>query len=252
MVRRLPERLPVRVVLARRTSPEPLPLDLERALDDALLTRLAPEPLDEDATYVLVRERLGVVLGPAELRRVHELSGGNPFFALELARAGADGGLPGSLAGLVEGRLSRLPDPTVRALAACAYLARPTLDIVSAATDGDAWTLLAPALDDGVVEVADGAVRFSHPLLAEGARERVPVSQQRSLHSRLAGVVGSPEERATHLAGAHDPPNEDVAAAAEEGARLAVRSWGARSGVGADSSCVAVRRIRTTRRSFAG
>ncbi len=94
VVRRLPERLPVRLVLARRTSPEPLPLDLERALDDALLTRLAPEPLDADAVYALVRERLGVVLGPAELRRVHELSGGNPFFALELARAGADGGLP--------------------------------------------------------------------------------------------------------------------------------------------------------------
>ena len=58
VVRRLPERLPLRLLLARRASADTLPLDLERALDDALLTRLAPAPLDEDAMYALVRERL--------------------------------------------------------------------------------------------------------------------------------------------------------------------------------------------------
>ena len=34
VVRRLPEGLPVRVLLARRTSADPLPLELERAFDD--------------------------------------------------------------------------------------------------------------------------------------------------------------------------------------------------------------------------
>jgi DNA-binding CsgD family transcriptional regulator len=223
VVRRLPDRLPLRLLLARRVSRDPLPLDLERALDGALLTRLAPEPLGDDAIYALVRERLGVVLGGPALRRVCELSGGNPFFALELARAGADGGLPSSLAGLVEGRLSRLPDETVHALAVCAHLARPTLDVLSTATDGDAWTLLDPALDGGVVEVADGVVRFAHPLLAEAARAALAPSAERALHVRLAEIAPTAEERVAHRAEIVSPPDETTALALEAAAEQARR-----------------------------
>ena len=223
VVRRLPERLPLRLLLARRASADPLPLDLERALDDALLTRLAPEPLDEDAVYALVRERLGMVLGPAELRRVHELSGGNPFFALELARAAGRDGLPGSLAGLVEGRLARLPAPTLAALGVCAHVARPTLELLAAATEADAWALLGPAVDDGVVDLAGGVVRFSHPLLAEGAGAAVAPSALRALHARLAEIAPTSEERATHRALVTEPPDARTAAALEEAAADALR-----------------------------
>ena len=46
--------------------------------------------------------------------QIHEVSGGNPFYALELARAMDDGStdvvtsLPGTLAGLVQVRIGRL------------------------------------------------------------------------------------------------------------------------------------------------
>ena len=59
--------------MARRVSAEPLPLDLDRALDDALLTRLAPEPLDEGRTNREVAAELVVSVRAVEanLTRVY-------------------------------------------------------------------------------------------------------------------------------------------------------------------------------------
>ncbi len=36
--------------------------------------------------------------------------------------------------------------------------------------------VLAPALDDGIVEAADDLIRFGHPMLAAGARGALSVS----------------------------------------------------------------------------
>ena len=41
-------------------------------------------PLSVGAVHRLLSDRLGLTLSRPKLRRVHELSGGNPFFALEL------------------------------------------------------------------------------------------------------------------------------------------------------------------------
>ena len=88
-----------------------------------------------------------------------------------------------------------------------------------------AWPLLAPAIDDGVIEVADeGAMRFAHPLLAEGARTALAPSEERADARALAEVAPTREERAGHRARCTDPPDEATARELEEPASLRCRA----------------------------
>lgn len=217
--RRLDE--PVAFLLALRSETRAeLSYDPERVLPGYVELEVGPLTLpDVDA---LVRERLGVALTRPVLRSVHERAGGNPFFALELARAQAEGqsGLPPTLRELVGARVAALPSDTRRALAAAAALADPTLDLVGGATELDAARALAPALDGQIASVTAGRVRFAHPLLAAAAYEAAGASV-RDVHVRLAALVAAPEERARHLALGAGGPDAAVAAALDEAAELA-------------------------------
>jgi predicted ATPase len=62
-------------------------IEFERWLPEERVRRIGLGPLSLGAVHHLVQGRLGVVLSRPLLQRVHETSGGNPFFALELARA---------------------------------------------------------------------------------------------------------------------------------------------------------------------
>lgn len=180
-------------------------------------------PLGLEDVHAVVRQRLGLSLTRPALRSVHETSGGNPFFALELARARAEGGasLPPTLRELVGARIAALPAGTRRALAAAAALADPTVALVGAAIGRDAGGALAPALEREIVGVTAGRIRFAHPLLAAAAYESAGAHVRR-LHATLAGLVSAPEERARHLALGAPGPDADVASALEDAARLAV------------------------------
>ena len=94
--------------------PVEAPLELDRA--SAASRRLAVEPLSVGAIHRLLWGRLALNLPRPELVRVHEIAGGNPFFALELGRAIARGAirvdsrivtLPESLSALVTEREER-------------------------------------------------------------------------------------------------------------------------------------------------
>ena len=95
-------------------------------------------PLSFGAVQHLIQERLEFLPPRPALRRLHELSGGNPFFALELARALKAGTiqlepgepLPLALDELVGARLQALSAEARRALAAAAALAQPTVGLV--------------------------------------------------------------------------------------------------------------------------
>jgi DNA-binding CsgD family transcriptional regulator len=161
------------------------------------------------------------------LRRIHELSGGNPFFALELARAPerleAAHGLPPSLEALVSDRISSLPENTRVALVAVAAASRATIPLAESVAGAGS---IAPAEQARVVEVADGAVRFAHPLLASGAYAAVDPALRRDVHAQLADLVEDDEQRARHLAAAATGADESIAAALEDAAARA-RSRGA-------------------------
>jgi DNA-binding CsgD family transcriptional regulator len=212
----------------------PIPLGLDRALSEDRLTHLRLGPVTVAVLHHIIRDRLGVTFPRAQLLRVGRASGGNPFFALEIARVLKEEGsggmledallLPESLRAMVAARISSLPATTRRGLAAAAALADPTVEAVRRAT-GNRGSLagLTAALRAGVIEVEGDFVRFTHPLLASAAYPSEPPERRRRLHHRLAGVVGDPEERAHHLALSAAGPGEAVAAALEEAAGRAER-----------------------------
>ena len=190
--------------------------ELERALDDRNLERLHVGPLSPGALHAILRDRLGRVFARPTLLRLHEASGGNAFFALELARALPTDvdhtqplPVPETLEVLVRARLDALPDATrATLLLACAHGR-----IQPALLDGD---VLEPAFADNVIELADGAIRFTHPLLASVLYQNASPEARRSAHARLADIVDDPLARERHRALASDGPDADVAAALEE------------------------------------
>jgi hypothetical protein len=192
---------PVALLLTRRLVGDDAPLTLERALGERL-RRVALGPLSLGSLHRLLHERLEVALPRPLLRRIHELSGGNPFFALELARAQAgerENQLPETLGTLVRDRLAALPAATQRVLAVAAALARPTVELVDRVAEGGVDALGA-AEQAHVIELRAGGIQFAHPLLASGAYLGMEAPERRAIHARLAELVQDPEEGARHLA----------------------------------------------------
>ena len=210
---------PVAFLLTLRTGDEPAPAGLERALPQDGLRRLSIGPLSLGALHRVLRDRLGQVFSRPDLRRLHQLSAGNPFYALELARALDRGSirlepgepLPATLGALVQQRLAVLPDDTRAALLAASALSEPTLQLVATATGAEPEERLAPALEAGVVELEGERIRFAHPLLASGVYGATAAADRRELHRRLAELVPDPEERARHLAFGAEGPDAGVA-----------------------------------------
>jgi DNA-binding CsgD family transcriptional regulator len=213
---RLPA-LPVGVLMTVRGRPVEAPFELERSF--AHFRRLMVTPLSVGAIHTLLWERLHVALPRPVLLRVHAAAGGNPFYALELARAMVDGSigaeadvvsLPDSLLALVEQRLTALPRPTARTLVAVAALAAPTITLMEplGVTTVEELEL---AHQRGVLEFEGDRVRFTHPLLAPACYALLPQHRRRQVHSALADLDVDPEERARHLGLATVGPDEAVA-----------------------------------------
>ena len=179
----------------------------------------------------VLRRRLDATYPRPLLLRLWETSGGNPFFALELATAlarrggtvapGEDLPIPSDLNELLQTRLRGL-GPAARGVArAVAALADPTIDLVDAAVGRSGDAGLAEAVAAGVLEIGGDRLRFTHPLLGRAVVAGQAPSRRRSLHARLATLVPSAEEKARHLALATDGPDEGVAAALEAAAEAA-------------------------------
>jgi DNA-binding CsgD family transcriptional regulator/tetratricopeptide (TPR) repeat protein len=191
--------------------------------------RVKLRPLTLGALHRILVSRLGLALPRPALRRVTEVSGGNPFFALEIARAVEEQRLepsgphdplpvPAGLTELLGGRLAALPSQTREALLVAALAAEPTVPIVSAVLDSDGWQRLRPAEERDVIAFHGEQVRFSHPLLAAAVEAEADLEQRRRAHARLATVVKDPTSRARHLALASSTPNESIAAVVADAA----------------------------------
>jgi DNA-binding CsgD family transcriptional regulator len=229
------------VVVALRTpnaQAAAVPLGLDRALGTERVSRLPVAGVAVGALHRIVGERFGQWLPRPVLGRLHEASGGNPFFALELAGAwlrrgkptqpGLDLALPDTLRELVRDRLAPLSRDAREALLVAAAAAPATVEIVVGASDRPATTLrgLAEAEDAGMI-VRDGeTLRFTHPLLASAVYAEAPPARRRRLHRAIAAVVGEAEPRARHLALGAEAPDAEVAAALDQAA-ISARARGA-------------------------
>jgi DNA-binding CsgD family transcriptional regulator len=206
---------------------------LESALGPTRVERLPVGPLSLGATHLLLRQRLGRAFSRPTLVRLHEVSGGNPFYALELARAtlvlkqhklGAAAArsvvVPESLGQLVQEHLADLPPATREALAVVAAHGRPSVELLRAAGVGE--EVLEPARAAGVVDALGDAIRFTHPLLASTLYQGLTAEARRRVHSTLADLSDDPVERARHLALSSDAPDPGVASALEQAGALAL------------------------------
>ena len=217
----------VLLLLARRRVDGGQPSELERAFEAERVRRLPVGPLSVGALHGLLRDRLGRSFPRQTLLRIHEASSGNPFFALELARAvGPDVDplrplhVPETLEDLVRVRLAGLPAPTREALELVSALGAPSVSLLERA--GVASDALEAAVAAHVIERDDGIVRFTHPLLSSVLYQGLASGEQRrSLHGRLAAIVDDPLARARHLALATDGPNAHVAAVLDDAATRA-------------------------------
>jgi DNA-binding CsgD family transcriptional regulator len=227
----------IALVLARRGVEAEAPLGLDRAFADDSVRRLPVGPPSGEALERIVVERLGVALGAPTLRQIEAASGGNPYFALELARSlaarkvplgpGEPLPVPGSLRTLLGERLANLDRPAHEAVLTTAALARPTVALVEASLrSSDAAAALAGAVDAAVLEIEGERLRFTHPLIASVVYADASAAQRRAVHARIADVVEESEERARHLALGSDGPDADVALSLDQAAR-SVRARGA-------------------------
>src|SRR6266567_4869616 len=220
VIHRLAEE-PVGVLATSRTG-EVTPLDLDRILPPGQLRRLAVDPLSVGSLQPILRRQLGVTFSRPILLRIHQASGGNPLFVLEIARAiQARGGLrraqplpvPDALTDAMGARLATLGARVRRRLLVVALLAQPTLGLLDEVfAEPDRVRLdLEAAQRAGVIRLAGDRILFTHPLLAAAAVAAATPGQRRRLHGRLAGASADPEERARHLALATIRPDMRVA-----------------------------------------
>ena len=192
-------------------------------------------PLSLGGLHTLIEDRLGRSFPRPIMTRIAEVSGGNPLYALELAReldADPNSGqhvFPRTLAGLVRLRIERLDDSVLDVLTAAACVPNPTVDLlasVSGKTVEEIVGLLEVPETAGIVLVDGNRIGFTHPVLAHGVYSNAAPARRRHWHRAWSKVVSEPESEARHLALAATTSDPDTLRALDDAA-AAVKARGA-------------------------
>ena len=223
-LRRLEDR-PVAVIAAIRVSETGRRGGEFAGIESSLPgTRLDVGPLSVAAIHQMFRQVLGDSFPRPLLVGIHRAAGGNPFYALEIAREihrvgtpspGQPLPVPADHRELVLLRLRRLPRATRDVLSQLAAMP-------SAAVGHVDLDVLAAAERAGIAVVHPGGrVEFAHPLFGTALYASLPEAERRKLHRGLADRADDPVERARHLALAAAGPDEDTAVELERAAATA-------------------------------
>ena len=197
--------------------------------------RVRVGPLSLGGLHALISARIGRSFSRPTMVRIAEISGGNPFYALELARAihvgsaRAQPSLPGTLAELMRLRIGSLEGQAGEVLLAAASAANPTVELLAqvvGTTEERAVELLDEAESNGIVVIDGNRVRFSHPLLAHSVYTDASPARRRAMHRVLSHVVVMPELKARHMALAASRADTETFKALD-GAADAARARGA-------------------------
>ena len=230
-LRRLTSDEAVVFLVSWRTDGTRPPLGAD-GLRDGRVQRVTLGPLSLGALHRMITLQLGRPLPRPVLTRVHTVSGGNPFFALELARVIEQRGtpttgsmlrMPTDLTETLRERLDVLPSETTETLLTVSALSTPTLELLEGALGADARSRLQPAIDAGLLVLEVDRVRFAHPLYGAAVYTEAWPNRRRACHRALAEVVADPDERARHLAQSIEGPDAEVARLLEEAAHRARR-----------------------------
>ena len=203
---------PVLVVAAMRTLELGRPDGLTGALASVARRshsrRLTLHALDRDDSRELVAAAAGRDVDVAVAQAIHDRSGGNPFFTVQLARLLADEELLGDAAAVarvavpagvrdvLRRRLDQLPDATLELLRLAAVLG-PDLDLLVLATTADR-TLddCLDAIEPAVVQrllveapAVPATLAFAHGLVREVLVEDMTNLRRARLHLRAADAL---------------------------------------------------------------
>lgn len=223
LARHLP-RAPVLLMITARTTGEMLPAPvsdcLGRMTREQSATFLRLGGLAADEVGALLSTQLGSAGDRSLAAQVHDRTGGNPFFVVELTRwmVGTHDlrldrvPVPPSVGEVLRTRLGRLPSGTREVLELAAVAGREvSLDLLEAAGTPAEDTLAAMDSAVAVGLVVEGSRpwswRFTHALVREVLVDGLSALQRARLHARLAAALeqrtaGAPEaalvERLAH------------------------------------------------------
>lgn len=189
---------PLLIMLTARSgelADNPQVLQLLRSLrNDRMLDELVLDPLDAAALDGLVR----AMLPDGDATRIVRESGGNPLFAIELARqAGTDGNvLPRSVKELVRDRVERLPEAAANALRWASvigqvFAAERLLAIAGMPIDELAVALEALERYDFIRtrSETDGDYAFVHDLVHRAVYTALSEPRRRLMHLKAAQTL---------------------------------------------------------------
>ncbi|MFD5828270.1 BTAD domain-containing putative transcriptional regulator [Lentzea sp. NPDC060358] len=220
-------------VLVVATTRAPVPSE---ALARAEPVRVPLSGLGEEAVGELVRS----ISGEADVRAIHERSGGNPFYVKELARLfAAEGslGVPAGVREVIRHRLAALPPRARTVLHQASVLGRDVeVELLGLVAGEDVLDELDLVLEAGfLTEVAPGLARFTHVLVRDTVYGEVSLTRRARWHAAAAHALESLRPAdvsllAHHhvLAGARGPAAVRALAGAAEvtrSPREAIRLW---------------------------
>lgn len=175
--------------------------------------RISLQGLDRDGITRLVEERTGRVLGEGDLRlaqRIHDETGGNPFFATQLIRHLLESGaalahdsatlpeqfqLPDGVRDVIRQRVERLSPAANQVLRVAATIgpASPFALLAAVPLSGDVAGLL-DALDEAtrarlLVETNDADFVFAHALVRKTIYGALSSARRRQLHRAVGEAL---------------------------------------------------------------
>ncbi len=217
-LRRVPPQ-PIRVFVTARFDSQP---DAVRpaVLDEwsPPIERLHIKALSTTELGGLLMSALGEHISRPHLETLASVSGGNPMFALELARTRAFDGatvtLPSTLARVLMDRVEALDPPARLAVQVAATALHPSVELLlRAGVDAEG---LKSARRAGILDFDGSRVSFTHPLLSTAAYETLLPHERIETHSRLAAASENGIERGHHVARCTTAPSEGAALVLDE------------------------------------
>ena len=214
-----------RAAAARPAARRGRPSALERALDAGASGGSRWGRSASGALHRFLRDRLGRVFARQTLLRIHERSGGNPFYALELARVLDETSTrrgrcrfrrrSRSSCGR---RISGLPAAARDALEFASALGTPSESLLERAGVGpDGLERRSPPASSSARTGPSG----SPTRCCRRCSTATSGDRRRRVHRRIAGLVDDPLARARHLALSTERPDAEVASVLDDAARMA-------------------------------
>lgn len=201
------EDLSLLLVVALRPATDSPAIEAVRSSPGA--ARLAPAPLTRDAVSELAAQ---AGLGPLDAPHRESLwaeTGGNPFYLVELLRAGElrrtsdqRPSLPGAIQHAIQQRIGVQGTDGRRVAEAIAILGEPaTVELVAAVAEVDPGVAVAAIrrmTSEGILD--HSRLTFAHPIVRSSVYEAVPAAIRERLHRLAAGALRTSGAGATAIA----------------------------------------------------